>query len=79
MHKILKATICVFSGTIRENILFGLEYDQSRYDKVIEDCALSDDFLAINGGDSILIGGAGAKLSGGQMQRLSLGKTQLKD
>ena len=63
----------IFSGSIRENILFGSEYDKDKYDKVIDDCALSDDFLEIKGGDSIQIGGAGAILSGGQMQRLSIG------
>ena len=73
MLEIVTSIIYDFSGTIRENILFGLEYDQDRYNKVIEDCALRDDFLAIKGGDSIVIGGAAAKLSGGQMQRLSLG------
>ena len=63
----------IFSGSIRENIIFGSNYIQERYDKVIDDCALRDDFLEINGGDSIEIGGAGAILSGGQMQRLSIG------
>ena len=27
----------VFSGTVRQNILFGMEFDQKRYWKVIED------------------------------------------
>ena len=63
----------IFSGSIRENILFGSDYNNDRYDKVIDDCALRDDFLEIKGGDSIQIGGAGAILSGGQMQRLSIG------
>ena len=71
-----KISYSYFSGTIRENILFGLEYDAVKYEKVIADCALEDDFLEINGGDSVHIGGAGGNLSGGQMQRLNLGKTK---
>ena len=31
----------VYSGTVRENITFGLPYNQNWYDKVIEACALS--------------------------------------
>ena len=30
----------VFSGTVRDNILFGLPFDQKRYDEVIDACAL---------------------------------------
>ena len=62
-----------FSGTIRENILFGLEYNQDRYEKTIEDCALDEDFLDLRDGDATYIGEGGANLSGGQMQRVNLG------
>ena len=30
----------VFSGTVRSNILFGKEYEEQRYEKVIKACAL---------------------------------------
>lgn len=30
----------VFSGTLKENILFGREYDKKKYDEVIRVCAL---------------------------------------
>ena len=62
-----------FSGTIRENILFGLEYNQEQYDRTIEACALDDDFLALTDRDDTYIGEGGANLSGGQMQRVNLG------
>lgn len=31
----------VFSGTVRQNILFGKEYNKERYKKVIKACALT--------------------------------------
>ena len=30
----------IFSGTIKENILFGLDYDKAWYDRVVECCCL---------------------------------------
>lgn len=30
----------IFSGTVEENILFGSEFDNEKYHKVIEACAL---------------------------------------
>jgi ATP-binding cassette subfamily C (CFTR/MRP) protein 4 len=30
----------VFSGTVRENILFGSQLDKDRYDRVVEACGL---------------------------------------
>ena len=30
----------IFSGTIKENILFGLDYDEAFYDRVVECCCL---------------------------------------
>ena len=72
-YSALNTVLNPFSGTIRENILFGLEYDPDRYDKILEDCALGDDLLTMNEGDSSYIGKGGASLSGGQIQRVNLG------
>ena len=30
----------IFSATLRENILFGIAYDQEKYNAVVEACAL---------------------------------------
>ena len=37
----------VFSATLRDNILFGLQYDPDRYDTVIEACALQKVFVCV--------------------------------
>ncbi|OXU22329.1 hypothetical protein TSAR_007649, partial [Trichomalopsis sarcophagae] len=41
----------MFSGTVRENILFGQEFDAERYGEVTEACALRRDFEQLPKGD----------------------------
>ena len=64
----------VFSGSIRQNILFGLEFDKGRYWKVIEACALKHDLDNWEFGDRTLVGERGVSLSGGQKARVSLAR-----
>lgn len=65
----------VFSGSIRQNILFGSEMHQSRYERVINACALKKDFEMFPHGDQTLIGERGSSMSGGQKARLSLARS----
>lgn len=44
------------NATLRENILFGKEYDYKTYNKVIKACALRSDFALLPGGDQTEIG-----------------------
>ncbi|KAH9501054.1 hypothetical protein DERF_011922 [Dermatophagoides farinae] len=67
------------SGTIRENILFGNEFDPIRYWKVIDACALLEDIKQMIDGDKTLIGEKGDNLSGGQRQRISLARAVYSD
>ena len=60
----------VFSGTIRQNILFGQPYDKDKYSRVIEACCLSEDFQTFPNGDQTVVGERGAVLSGGQRATL---------
>lgn len=64
----------IFTGTVRENILFGLPYNESRYKSTIEACQLTIDFSVFPSGDSTLIGERGIILSGGQRARVSLAR-----
>ncbi|XP_022796744.1 multidrug resistance-associated protein 4-like [Stylophora pistillata] len=64
----------VFSGTLRENILFGESYNESRYTRVIEACALTKDFQQFPNGDETVVGERGAVLSGGQRARVNLAR-----
>lgn len=62
----------IMSGTIRDNILLGKDYDQNRYSEVIQACTLDLDISLMKGGDMACIGEKGINLSGGQRARLAL-------
>ena len=40
----------------RDNILFGKKYPQSKYNTIIESCAMEPDLNMLPGGDNIEIG-----------------------
>ena len=67
-------TAWVFSGTIRENILFGQQYDEQKYNRVIEACALKEDIQRFPDYDQTVVGERGVVLSGGQQARVSLAR-----
>lgn len=64
----------IFSGTVRDNILFGKEYDEEKYQKVLSACALIDDMAKFPKGDLTQLGERGVSLSGGQKARVSLAR-----
>jgi ATP-binding cassette subfamily C (CFTR/MRP) protein 1 len=49
----------VVNDTLRGNVLFGREFDQDRYDQVVEACALADDLAVLPAGDMTEIGERG--------------------
>ena len=64
----------VFGGSIRQNILFGKDFDKEHYANVIEACALSHDLKQWEYGDRTLVGERGVALSGGQKARVTLAR-----
>ncbi|CAB0034970.1 unnamed protein product [Trichogramma brassicae] len=64
----------VFGASVRQNILFGQAYDEERYEKVVEACALEKDFKQFPYGDQTIVGERGSSLSGGQKARINLAR-----
>ena len=64
----------VFSGTIKENILFNEPYDPEWYSTVVEACALKKDIELFPNKHDTLVGQRGVVLSGGQKARVSLAR-----
>ncbi|EMD41584.1 hypothetical protein CERSUDRAFT_110134 [Gelatoporia subvermispora B] len=64
----------VQNETIRDNIIFGSPYDEERYNKVIEQCALQRDLTLFDAGDKTEVGEKGLTLSGGQKARVTLAR-----
>mmetsp|Transcript_7887 Transcript_7887/g.22525 ORF Transcript_7887/g.22525 Transcript_7887/m.22525 type:complete len:1670 (-) Transcript_7887:66-5075(-) len=64
----------IFGGTVRENILFGKDFEQSRYNEAVDAACLMTDFEALPGGDSTELGDKGVNVSGGQKQRISIAR-----
>ncbi|KAJ2876965.1 Multidrug resistance-associated protein 1 [Coemansia aciculifera] len=65
----------IMNATMRANILFGREFDEDYYWKVIHACALTQDLESWPDRDLTMIGERGINISGGQRARLALART----
>ncbi|KAG1657836.1 Multidrug resistance-associated protein 4 [Nymphon striatum] len=64
----------IFSDTVKNNIIFGSEFNPKKYRKVIEACCLLKDIQDMKNGDETIVGERGIQLSGGQRARISLAR-----
>jgi ATP-binding cassette subfamily C (CFTR/MRP) protein 1 len=64
----------ILNATIRENITFGTDWDEERYQRVVVAASLQRDFAILPRGDVTIVGERGVMLSGGQKQRIALAR-----
>lgn len=77
---VVPQTSILFSGTIRENIIYGCEgVTEERLDEVIRAANLKELIDSLPEGLETRVGEHGGKLSGGQRQRISIARALIRD
>jgi ATP-binding cassette subfamily B protein len=77
---VVPQTSILFSGTIRENIVYGCEnLTEEKLNEVIEAANLKDLIASLPKGLDTMVGEHGGKLSGGQRQRISIARALIRD
>ena len=69
----------VLNATVRDNVLFGADFDGDRFAACVRRCALADDLAQLPGGALCEIGERGINVSGGQKARISLARAAYSD
>ncbi|VDP67997.1 unnamed protein product [Echinostoma caproni] len=69
----------IFPGTVRDNVLCSLPYDQERYAQVLKATTLDVDIKRLLHGDYTQVGERGVSLSGGQKARIGLARIAYSD
>lgn len=64
----------ILNTSVKENIVFGRNYNKAFYEEVISACQLTSDFELLPDGDETIVGEKGISLSGGQKARISLAR-----
>lgn len=64
----------IFNGSLRENIIFGKDFDKDLFNEVIMASGLEPDIAILPAGDLTAIGEKGINLSSGQKQRVSIAR-----
>lgn len=70
----------LFKGTIKENILYGVDgISDKRFEKILESANINEFLPSLPDGINTVVGEHGDKLSGGQKQRISIARALIRD
>lgn len=69
----------IMDGTVKENILLGVELNQEWYDQVVKACGLTVDFEQFRNSDQTIVGDRGVQCSGGQRARIGIARALYRD
>jgi ATP-binding cassette subfamily B protein len=70
----------LFKGTIRDNILYGInDIDEKRFEQILESANINEFLPLLPDGINTVVGEHGDKLSGGQKQRISIARALIRD
>ena len=72
-------TAWIQNATVKNNILFGREFNAEKYETVIRACALESDFEMLPNSDATEIGERGITVSGGQKARINIARAAYHD
>ncbi|RKP06702.1 P-loop containing nucleoside triphosphate hydrolase protein, partial [Thamnocephalis sphaerospora] len=67
------------NATLKDNIVFGMPYNEHKYRAVVRACALTRDINSLTRGDETEIGERGANLTMGQRHRVSIARAAYSD
>ncbi len=77
---VVPQTSILFSGTIRENITYGLKHvSEDKLKEVIKSANLTEFIEALPEGLDTVVGEHGGKLSGGQRQRIAIARALIRE
>jgi ABC-type multidrug transport system fused ATPase/permease subunit len=62
------------NDTIRNNITFGMPYDQHKFEHILDICQMKPDMAMLPGREMTEIGERGVNMSGGQKQRINIAR-----
>lgn len=77
---VVPQTSILFSGTIRDNITYGVDnIDEATLDEIVKAANLTDLINSLPDGLDTMVGEHGGKLSGGQRQRISIARALIRN
>lgn len=77
---VVPQTSILFSGTIRDNITYGVDnVDEATLDEIVKAANLTDLINSLPDGLDTIVGEHGGKLSGGQRQRISIARALIRN